>query len=180
MRRSLVAVVALVLALPTPAHAEIGDRDPSWGIDGRVELPVDDGRLITSTVTAADDGRSIVTGMVLDDDGVTTRAYAALVSATGEPTVLDVGGFDQATGAAFSGSALFVAVVDNADQTVDVLRFLPDGRLDAAFDADLAGLGLAGFNGPLLVDGARLLVAGTDATDHATVTALDGGGSRDT
>jgi uncharacterized delta-60 repeat protein len=159
-RRTLLAaaVSASLIGSASPAAAQGGELDPTFGDAGKVMTNFTKGLDEATDVALQDDGRIVAVGSAggffaiarYEADGDLDPTF----SENGKVRTNFRGGADRATGVAIQPNGRIVAAGINGisqDGTFALARYLPDGTLDPAFGGD----GKVKTNFTPVIDGAQ-------------------------
>lgn len=148
-----------------------GERDGSFGGDGRVTVPFGDRDAIAWSVAVASSGKPVAAGQVADPDGNTVAIAVARYLEDGS---LDAGfgsggvvsldlsaGWDAATDVAVQDDGKIVAAGSAGDRGM-LVRLRRDGTLDPTFDGDgvLLSDAVERFDDVAVLDDGAILAAG--------------------
>jgi uncharacterized delta-60 repeat protein len=189
--------LAVVLSMSVPAFAAAGDRDASFGGDGKV-VTAFKGFAHPDAVVVQPDGRIIVAGTLSRFGRDRFRLVRYLPDGSLDPSF----GANGVVRKRFSRSASVGGMVLQADGTIVVagtkrhradgrtavvIRFLPDGSVDRGFGQHGKAFATAGpssnANALAIDDQGRIVIAGsiTDSRDHtrAALWRFEAGGAPD-
>jgi len=132
-------------ALALARYLPEGELDPSFGVAGRVTTEVSGSVAVGSTVSLLEDGRILVAGLV--DSKLAVARY--LVDGSLDPSFAGDGlvvsnvtsrGSSYGDSASIAvdpaGRILVAGDTADADSAIALLRYLPNGEIDAAFGTD--------------------------------------------